>query len=197
MIYKFEQRTPEWYAIRLGKFTASSANDLFMSDNTVAYKKLIYRVAYERALGATPGEPYINDAMQHGIDTEDEARIQFEIDNLLEVEQVGFICHGNVGCSPDGIVGENLVEIKCPQWNTQIDYLTSKKVPLKYYRQMQFQMMVAKKPGCFFYSYHPQLPAFQEIVKRDKVVIDEIKKKLKEAEEKVQKILEVLNGTVP
>ena len=197
MIYNFEQRTPEWYEIRLGKFTASTANDLFMKPDTLTYKKLIYRKAYERVIGKSPEEPFITDAMIHGIETEDEARIQFEIDNLLEVKQVGFVTEGNIGCSPDGLVGDNeLIEIKCPQWNTQIDYLAKDKVPLKYFRQMQFQMLITERSSCYFYSYHSELPAFQKLVKRDDEAIQDLKRKLGLAEMEVLKVMEVISGNI-
>ena len=46
--------------------------------------------------------------MQHGTDTEAQARAFYEVETGLNVEQVGFIAHPALemsGASPDGMVG--------------------------------------------------------------------------------------------
>ena len=64
----------------------------------------------------------------------------------------------NAGASPDGIVGAGLVEIKCPNTASHIEYLMSKEPPQKYYYQMQWQMACAMAEFCDWVSYDPRMP---------------------------------------
>lgn len=153
-----EQRSPEWYQARLGKFTASSFANLMAGLETGAFTDLVKDKAWERLTG-TPVESYTNAAMQHGIDTEAQARDWYRFESGNEVSEIGFVLHPEfevAGCSPDGLVQESgLVEIKCPQPRAHIDVLASKKLPSKYRWQVQGQLWITGRKWCDFVSYHP------------------------------------------
>ena len=100
--------------------------------------------------------------MQHGTDTEPEARSAYEFYHSVTVEQVAFVPHPTItdaGCSPDGLVGDDgLVEIKCPQTAAHLETLLGRAVPGKYELQMQFQMACTDRSWCDFVSYDPRMP---------------------------------------
>lgn len=159
------QGTQEWLQDRAGRLTASSIADMLAKVKTgesASRANLRARLVAERLTG-TPSESYTNSAMQWGIEHEPIARATYEVRACLEVEQVGFVAHPSIawaGASPDGLVGDGgLVEIKCPNTATHIEYLLSASVPAKYQPQMLWQMECAGRAWCDFVSFDPRLPA--------------------------------------
>lgn len=160
------QGTPEWYAARAGKVTASRISDVIAK--IASGKPSALRATYmgellcERLTGVCePG--YVSPAMQWGTDNEPLARAAYEYDRPgLEVLEVGFVDHPEVfmsGASPDGYVGDDgLIEVKCPNTATHIDTLDSGGVPTKYLGQIQWQLACTGRQWCDFVSFDPRLP---------------------------------------
>ena len=173
MIHMMEQRSPEWYAHRLGRVTASRVADLMAQTKTgpsAARKNYLAELVVERLTGQSPAA-FSNAAMQWGADQEPAAREAYEFMHAAQVQEVGFIDHPQIdmaGCSPDGLVGEEgMVEIKCPNTATHIDTLLRGAIEGKYLKQMQFQMACAGRGWCDFVSYDPRLPVEMQLwVKR-------------------------------
>jgi putative phage-type endonuclease len=115
----------------------------------------------ERLTGK-PADSFTNSAMQWGTEQEPFARIAYETHKGLFVEQVPFVDHPTIewfGCSPDGLVGEDgLLEIKCPNTTTHLEYLQDGKPPSKYIPQMMAQMACTGRKWCDFASFDPRLP---------------------------------------
>ena len=159
-----EQGSPEWLAIRLGKVTASRITDVLAKGKSgEAATREDYRTELVvQRLTNEPGESFTNAAMEWGTQTEPMARIAYEAQANVFVEQVAFVDHPTIewfGCSPDGLVGETgLVEIKCPASKNHLKYLLTGKPPAKYVPQMQCQMAVTGREWCDFVSYDPRLP---------------------------------------
>jgi putative phage-type endonuclease len=172
MIYKdVEQGTPEWFEMRCGKVTASRMADVTAKTKTgygAGRKNYMAELLVERLTGKT-AESYTNTAMQWGIDTEPQARAAYCFLYDAEVEQIAFADHPTIelsGASPDGLVGDKgLIEIKCPNTATHIDYLLTNKVPDKYVKQMQWQMACLKREWCDFVSFDPRLPEKLQILR--------------------------------
>ena len=159
MSYQQENRE-EWLKQRLGLVTGSAISNVLMDSSKAGYRNYMAQLVCERLTGE-PTETYISPAMQHGIDTEDEARAAYMARNAVIVEEVGFIRHPKLeaGCSPDGIVGQDgLIEIKCVQPATALDLLESKKVPTDHYNQIQWQLAVTGRDWCDYVVYQPKLP---------------------------------------
>lgn len=155
-----EQRSPEWYAARLGKVTGSAISNVLMESNKAGYRNYMAQLVCERLTGEAT-ETYVSPAMQHGIDTEDEARAAYMARNAVIVEEVGFVLHQKLeaGCSPDGLVGDDgLIEIKSVQPATALDLLESRKVPTDHYNQIQWQLAVTGRDWCDYVVYQPKLP---------------------------------------
>lgn len=190
MIHTFEQHTEEWYKVRMGKFTASSFKDLFSKPNTITYEKAIYRPVFERLTDESP-ESFSNEWMQRGNELEESARLQYEFESGNSVEQVGFVDLNEwVGCSPDGLIGDDgLLEIKCPAYNTHMNYLLSGKLPSTYKWQVHGQLWVTGRQWCDFFSYYPKLKPFVIRVERDEKLINELEETVESAIEKAKEIL--------
>lgn len=193
--YKVEQNSDEWFALRRGKFTASTFKDLFMGENTQGYKDAIYKVAFERLTNTSP-ESFTNEYMQRGTELEPEARAWYEFEKNVEVIKAGFFEYNDwIGASPDGLVGDSgLIEIKCPKFSTMMDYLIKKELPKTYYYQVHGQLLVTDRQWCDFLAYHPSLPKFVLRVERDKKIDDEILDKLFEAIKKAETIINKLKA---
>ena len=183
-----EQRSPEWYAARLGKVTASRVADLMAktkSGYSTSRANYMAELICERLTGK-PTEGYTNGAMQWGIDTEPQAKAAYVFLHDAPVEECAFAEHGTIGsfgASPDGLVGDDgLVEIKCPNTATHLDFLLTKTIPGKYITQMQTQMACTGRQWCDFVSFDPRLPDSMQMwisrVKRDDALISEIEKEV-------------------
>lgn len=178
-----EQRTTEWHAARLGKVTASRIADVVAKTKTgygASRATYMAQLICERLTGQ-PTEGFTNAAMQWGTDTEPRARAAYELQTGFSVQEVGFIPLEGIaaGASPDGLVGDDgLVEIKCPNTATHIDYLLKGSVPGKYALQMQWQMLCTGRKWCDFVSFDPRLPADLEMwikrVDRDDALIADL-----------------------
>ena len=185
-----EQGSPEWFAARLGKATASRIADIIA---TTAKGYSTSRANYaadlvtERLTGA-PAPSYENDAMRWGKEKEPEAREAYCFYRDEAVEQVGFIDHPDIpmsGASPDGLVGnDGLIEIKCPHKTAvHINTLLQQEISKEYLTQMQWQLSTTKRRFCDFVSYDPRLPEnmrlFTKRIFRDQVVIDRLEREVK------------------
>jgi putative phage-type endonuclease len=158
------QGSDEWKALRLGKVTASRVADVVAktkSGYSASRANYAAQLIAERLTG-TVAESYTNSAMQHGTETEPEARDAYCFYQGVTVEEVGFVPHPKIdqaGASPDGlVVADGLVEIKCPNTATHLETLLGQAVPGKYETQMQFQMACTGRQWCDFVSYDPRMP---------------------------------------
>ncbi len=184
-----EQRTEEWYQARLGKVTASRVADVLSKikpGESASRKNYKMELVVQRLTGQ-PGESFTNAAMEWGTATEPQARMAYEAHTGSFVEEKGFVDHPTIegfGCSPDGVVGEGLIEIKCGNTTTHIDWLLSEKAPSKYIPQMMCQMSVTGAKWCDFVSFDPRVPDDLQLfivrVERDDEYIAEMEKEVKE-----------------
>ena len=195
-----EQRTPEWFAERLGKITASRIADVVGKTKSGSYgaarKNYMAELLCQRLTGQQE-EKFTSAAMQHGTDTEPAARAMYMLETGTDVTETGFIPHPVIamsGASPDGLVGEDgLIEIKCPNTATHLEFLQSRKPKHEYLLQMQWQMACTGRQWCDFVSYDDRLPeklAYRCIrIPRDDKLIAEL-------EEEAVKFLTELDKTV-
>lgn len=186
------QGSDEWKQLRLGKVTASRVADVIVktkSGYSASRANYMAQLIAERLTGV-PAESYTNAAMQHGVETEPEARAAYEFYKGATVEQVAFVPHPKIeqaGCSPDGLLGsDGLIEIKCPNTATHLETLLGKSVPGKYEAQIQFQLACTGRAYCDFVSYDPRMPEHMRLfVKR--MARDD--KRIKEIEEEIASFL--------
>lgn len=199
IVLDLEQGTSEWLAARAGKVTASRVADVLAKIKTgEAAARRDYRAQLvAEILTGAPQEPgFINDEMRWGTEQEPYARAAYEVHTGTIVDTVGFVIHPTIeqaGASPDGLIGDGLLEIKCPKTATHLDYILSGEVPAKYRPQMLWQMACTDRAWCDFVSFDPRMPAhLQLFIKR--LHRDEDQIKAMEAE--VRAFLQEVNQTV-
>jgi putative phage-type endonuclease len=170
---KIEQGSPEWFAQRLGRVTASRIVDVtakVKSGEAAARVNYRAQLVAERLTGRVE-ESFSNAAMKWGTETEPFARAAYEADTGLLVVECAMVEHPTIamsGASPDGLVAhDGLIEIKCPNTATHIDTLLARSAPSKYLPQMQWQMACTGRAWCDFVSFDPRLtPDLQMFVTR-------------------------------
>lgn len=151
----FQQRSEEWFNIRKGKFTASNAQAI--AANGKGLETYVYEIlAGKYSVGK---EEYINADMQRGIDLEEQAILTYSIEESVEVDLVGFVeSHESIGCSPDGLIGENGgIEVKCPN---DIGFLKlmlngEKEIDTKYIWQCQMCLLITGREYWDLVFYNP------------------------------------------
>lgn len=162
-----EQRTPEWYHLRVGKLTGSCANHVIKerqrgSGELKAKTDLRRRLVAERLTGLSVETTFVSDAMQHGIDLEPAAFVAYEAETGQIVNRVGFVTHLTLqaGCSPDGYVGEweGLIELKCPLSATHLEYIQGGTIPDEYRGQLLHALWITGAPWIDFCSFDERFP---------------------------------------
>ena len=200
IVYNCEQRSEAWHEIRLGRVTGTRFKDLMMGESTKGYKDLITNIACEIISGRAE-ETYSNAVMEAGIETEPEARKEYESIFGIEIKEVGFIIpdentiyHDWIGISPDGITPDNgMIEIKCPLMKTHLGYIEDNKLPAEYEKQVQGQLFVTDLDYCDFISYVEGMKPFIIRVNPDKALHLEFQKRLNKLITEVQDKLKLYN----
>lgn len=203
-----DQRTDEWFALRLGRATASRFGDIMAKGRNgyepAARKNYRAQLVSERLTGVKD-ETYTSAAMQWGVDNEETARLRYELRTGNEPVECGFFTHDTLqaGASPDGLIGDDgLLEIKCPNSATHIETLKKQAVPSQYKWQVQGQLWITGRQWCDFVSYDPRMPSNAQVfitrVQRDDAAIKELEGQittfLREVEAEVQFIKNYKEG---
>ena len=173
-----DQGSTEWFDARCGRVTASRIKDVVSKG--AARAAYMHEIIAERMTGQT-AHRFTSAAMQWGTDTEPQALASYALETGTEVEAVGFIEHPRfafAGASPDGLVGEGLVEVKCPNTVTHVATLVAGRMPGEHRWQVQWQMACTGRAWCDFVSFDPRLPSPADLfivrVDRDETLIAEI-----------------------
>jgi hypothetical protein len=165
---QIESNTPEWFAARLGKFTASNAYLLMQTGRSKEHPFSQSALGYimqnvAEIISDVPPMEVSAPALSWGRGFESEARelMGFPV-------QTGF-CYAledYVFGTPDGETDTHIVEIKCPY--NSVGHLQNLLIPSplelsqerpEYYWQMQMNMHLAGKEMAWFASYDPRMKA--------------------------------------
>lgn len=169
-----------------------------------------------RSMRGAPDKDVQTFAMLRGIETEpfavqaycDKYGYDLNSDEVIYTSQGGtvfFVGDDLIGATPDLIIlGKKIVQIKCPDSDTHMDYLLEvtaenfKQHLSKYYWQMQTEMMLAQVDEGDFVSYDDRYPIAQDqmfvvTIKANKEDQKFIIDKAKICEAKKKEYLEILN----
>lgn len=159
------QRSPEWFAARLGRLTGSRAGDMLAtikSGEAAARRDLRIQLVTERLTGEGQEDVFVNAAMQRGIDKEPDAFSLYEAVTGHVCRRTGFLSHDElrIGCSVDGDVDHfaGIVELKCPKSATHYGYLKSGQVPSNHLPQITHNLWVTGAQFCDFVSFDDRFP---------------------------------------
>lgn len=153
-IVNVDQRSPEWFALREKRMTASHAQAI--GNNGKGLQSYIMELMQDYYSTAEK-ERFSNKDTERGNELENTAGFIYEMETGIITQKVGFVIYNEyVGCSPDLFAGPaGLVEIKCPADKAYFDLLISDKVDTGYIWQMQMQMLICERAWCDFVAYNP------------------------------------------
>lgn len=160
-----QQRSKEWHQARVGRITASNVGAI-LGHAPYQTREGVMRAMIRATMGAE-SEFSGNIATEHGVNNEDGALIDFQLETGFDVQKVGFVTKEDwAGCSPDGLIGDSAgLEIKCPFSLRAIGDPVFK--PLSdqphYYDQVQFSMWVTDRPTWHFFQWSPYGTSLEEV----------------------------------
>lgn len=166
LIHDVSQRSPEWFKLREGRWTGSTAIKLLQG------KPL-----------PTEFSDYQSPAMLRGQVLEPIALQEFSVQTGIDTLSVGFVTNNlypNAGYSPDGIVGDTLLEVKCLN-DERHEALARGEIPLEYLAQIYFGMVICELDKARLLAFNPEYERQLTIleIEYDPVITDNIVSKLK------------------
>lgn len=163
-----EQGSAEWLQERVGRITASRICEAMsrysikskVGGETAERKNYKTDMIVERLTGRST-ENFVSPEMIWGRENESSARTAYEMEKNVLTQQIGFILHptlDHVGASPDSLVDDGGLEIKCPKTATHIKWMLAGVVPEEHVDQVQLNIACAETAWWDFMSYDPRLP---------------------------------------
>jgi len=198
-----DQNTDEWFDLRLGIPTASNFSKI-MANFGKAFgdpaKKYAQMKALERVTGVRDETGFKGVYFDRGHELEPSARHLYEQKTFNFVSNGGFFRVGDLGDSPDGLIGtKGIIEIKCVIPNIQWDRIESGKLDTAYKWQIQGHLWLSGRDWCDFVSYCPEMneqnQLFIDRIYPDLEMFKKLEERTKEFEflicEKVKKLMKV------
>ena len=158
------EETADWLAARCGKLTASAmpkAMDKLKNGNSSARRRgYLLDVLGERLTGVSAWH-FVNDAMEWGIEHEQEAKDAWVARTGRTIHKSRFYDHpviANFGATPDGeLDSDGLIEVKCPTTPTFIEWVMAGVVPEEHRPQMTAQLLCSGRKWVGFLAYDPRI----------------------------------------
>lgn len=161
-VHDVEQGTDQWLELRAGKFTGSNA------DKLLSFGAIDYSLTES-------GKFRGNFWTKRGHILEKEAIELYEQIKNTSVERVGFVTNSSwpaAGYSPDGLLSDRTIEVKCFDIKKHKEILSGA-IPFKVLAQIHFGMLICDKNQVDLIVYNPS----QELEVKDQFKIFNIKGK--------------------
>jgi YqaJ-like viral recombinase domain len=178
--HEIEQGHVDWFNLRIGKVTASEMKNLLTPEFELRKGEMPKTYLYSKLAELWRGKPLISTgswATEQGQLREEEAIPWLALENGWKIRPGGFIesDDGRCGCSPDGLVSDNLgIEVKCPEPTNHVRYLIEGKVPKEYVVQVYASLYVTGFPKWLFFSYQRGFPPLIIEVPREEAIMQKI-----------------------
>lgn len=162
------QNSDVWMALRCGKATASNFA-CFMANDGRAFgepaKKYALQIALERETGKKAEFSFSNEHTERGHEQEPVARMLYEQENFVTVDNGGFFDWGNYGDSPDGLIdSDGVVEIKSVIAPTHYATLTRGTFDPAYRWQLVGHLDCTGRNWVDFISYCSDFPEDKQLI---------------------------------
>jgi predicted phage-related endonuclease len=147
-IHDIAQGTPEWHALRAGKYTGSNA------DKLLRFGTIDYSLTEAASFGG-------NFYTKRGHILEEEAIEIYEAVTGEKVYRPGFVTnekYPTCGYSPDGLTETAVIEVKCFQASKH-QKLYDEDIPFKILAQINFGMLLCELREARLLIYNPDVPA--------------------------------------
>lgn len=168
-----EQRSPEWFAQRKGRITASRVGAILGLSPHQTPEQVMRQMVRDYH-GAT-NESGNNPALDWGIMNESGAIAEFTMDTGISVKPAYFTPKDDwAGASPDGYLDVGgILELKCPYSLRNKDRPEFKSIhdQMHYFAQVQFQLWCTGESTAYFYQWAPKGTKL-EVVTRDEAYIE-------------------------
>ena len=192
-----QQNTDEWFQLRCGKLTSSNLGKI-MANYGKSFgepaKKLAVNIAIEKVTGNPISSTYTNEHMQRGHEQEPIARAMYEGENFIDVTNGGFFTNGEIGCSPDGLCDDGVIEIKSVIASTHYNTLKKNNVDPAYKWQCIGNLMFTGREWIDFVSYCSEFPESKQLFICRKYAKD-LKIEFEMIEERSNKFLELVEDS--
>jgi hypothetical protein len=167
------QNTVDFYLDRLGSVGGSTVGDaIAMRKRGEGRLKASLDLMYELAAERVTGQPAKRvNALQWGVDHEDEARAAYAFVTNAAIIRPGVIRHPRIAgahASPDAFVGDDGgLELKCPTSSTHLQTLIADAIPDDHMPQIVWNLACSGRAFWDFCSFDPRFPeGLQLFVKR-------------------------------
>lgn len=165
------QNSEEWLRARMGIPTASAFSDVLAKGEGKTRRTYMLKLAGEIITGE-PMENFTSAHTERGHAMEDEARDLYVFQTGADLQRVGFIRNGRMGCSPDSLIGEKGgVEIKTKLPHLLAEVLLKDELPAEHKAQVQGTLWVTNREWWDIAIYWPRMPLFVKRVHRDDAYI--------------------------
>lgn len=194
ILHHCAQRTERWHILRRGIATSSEFSRIWtppgkptatgrapkypLGHESDQWEQYAHRLLYQRITGLEDDDPkYRSPAMDRGVEIEPDAIEWYKMIHDMDIQPIGFITtdDGKLGCSPDGLVGDDgLIEFKAPYGHTHLGYflkediepgLALRALDERYWVQLQGQLHVCwpQRKWVDVVSHHPVLVPRNEL----------------------------------
>jgi len=162
LFFDVQQNTEEWLDLRIGLVTSSSLSKV-MANYGKAFgepaKKYAVDIAIEQITESRQESQFSNSHMDRGHEEEPLAIMEYESKYFSTVTNGGFFVEGNMGDSPDGLVGDDgMIEVKSAIPSMHYSRVCSKSYDRAYRWQMANHLLVSNRDWVDFISYCSSYP---------------------------------------
>lgn len=205
-IHKVEQGSPEWLTLRAGKATASEFDNLVSPTWEIRKGETPAKYVATKAAEIWVGGPLLGLstwATNQGKILEAEALPWLQMELNRTIERVGFVTGDSdrVGCSPDGLLPDCGIEIKCLQPVHHVSCLLKGELPREFSAQVHGGMYVTGLDRWKLCLYSRQFPSLIFDVARDEKIISVIDEAvtlfLDRLDRAVERLKELNGGIIP
>ena len=179
----------------------SHAKDLLTGGKGVTRQTYLMSVVSE-IVSNYPDDQYRSDDMIRGNELERFALDAFMSQHDKHCETVGFVLHDDerIGCSPDALSKNAVIEIKSPKPETHLKYMNRNYAITAHNPQMQGNMWICEKEACWFVSFCPWVesaPLIAHLVSADYDVISKIEESSLSGADEIEKMVEAIKANKP
>ncbi len=165
--HDIEQNSDEWLALRGGKVTSSALSKIMANDGAAfgkPAKDYAVSICIERMTGQPISSGFSNAHTDRGHEQEPLARMAYEESTFCEVKPGGFFDLGDIGCSPDGLVGDDgVIEIKSVIASVHYSNLARQSYDPSYKWQLYGNLMMTQRKWIDFISFCADFPEDKQL----------------------------------
>ncbi len=172
------QNEPEWYEARRGIPTASQFKSILAKGQGKMRHDYMTKLAGEIITGLNMPN-FQSRAMIRGKEKEAVARKTYAFMYDADPVLVGFMRTGNMGCSPDSLLGDDgMLEVKTSEAHLLIDIILKDEFVKTHLAQCQGQLMVAERQWLDLVVYSKNMDLFVKRITRDIKYIANLRKEI-------------------